>query len=275
MSKRTQLEGANAVRFWAAMSIVLFHLVLLPKKDLPAFLWMIPNFGGQGVPLFYVLSAFALSYGYYGSLETGAAIRRFYARRFFRIAPLFYLMMAVYLAQFWILGIGVPASQVLSSATFTFNLIPGHSESFVSAAWSIGVEMLFYAIFPFILMLITNLCRAGLFFIGAVWIAALWEHGFQGASGQIQSFATFSLVAHIPYFAAGILAYFLWCMVRWSPLLHRMVIAGSLIGIASKSLVCRFRNGGRLRCCTSSLPIARRRCPRRNRCIRGDRFQPF
>jgi len=77
------------------------------------------------------------------------------------------------------------------------------------------------------------LCRAGLFFIGAVWIAALWEHGFQGASGQIQSFATFSLVAHIPYFAAGILAYFLWCMVRWSPLLHRMVIAGSLIGIAS------------------------------------------
>jgi hypothetical protein len=63
MNQRPQLEGANAVRFWAAMSIVLFHLVLLRKKDLPAFLWVIPSFGGFGAPLFYVLSAFALSYG--------------------------------------------------------------------------------------------------------------------------------------------------------------------------------------------------------------------
>ena len=233
MSQRTQLEGANAVRFWAAMSIVMFHVALLPEKDLPAFLWVIPSFGGFGVPLFYVLSAFALSYGYYGRLETGTAIRHFFARRFFRIAPLFYLMMAVYLVQFWIRGIGVPPAQVLSSATFTFNLIPGHSESFVAAAWSIGVEMLFYAVFPFLMLLITNLWRAGLFFVGALWLAALWEHGFHGASGQIQSFATFSLVAHIHYFAAGILAYFLWCLVRWSPLSHQMVIAGSLIGIAS------------------------------------------
>ena len=49
----------------------------------------------------------------------------------------------------------------------------------------------------------------------------------------VHSFATFSLVAHIHYFAAGILAYFLWCLVPWSSLLHRMVIAGSLIGIAA------------------------------------------
>ena len=212
-NQRAQLDGANAVRFWAAMSIVFYHVALLPEKDLPAFLWVIPSFAGFGVPLFYVLSAFALSYGYYGKLETGTAIRHFYARRFFRIAPLFYLMMAVYLAQSWIRGTGVPAAQVLSSATFTFNLIPGHSESFVWAAWSIGVEMLFYAVFPFIMILITNLWRAGLFFVGAVWIAALWEHGFQGASGQIQSFATYSLVAHIHYFAAGNspIFYGTWC----------------------------------------------------------------
>src|SRR5262249_59286531 len=118
MSQRTQLEGANAVRFWAAMSIVLFHLALLPKKELPGFLSVIPNFAGFGVPLFYVLSAFALSYGYYGSLETGAAIRRFYSLRFFRIAPLFYLMMAVCLTQLWIRGPGSPPSLTFSSPTF-------------------------------------------------------------------------------------------------------------------------------------------------------------
>jgi peptidoglycan/LPS O-acetylase OafA/YrhL len=229
----TQLEGANAVRFWAAMSIVMYHVALLPKKDLPAFLWVITNFGGFGVPLFYVLSAFALSYGYCGRLETSTAIRHFYARRFFRIAPLFYVMMAVYLVWFSIRGIGVPSGQVLSSATFTFNLIPGHSESFVPAAWSIGVEMLFYAVFPFIMILVTNLWRAALFFAGAVLIAALWAHGFQGASEQIRPFATYSLVAHIHYFAAGILAYFVWRLLRWSRLLHRIAVAGALMGIAS------------------------------------------
>jgi len=233
MSQRTQLEGANAVRFWAAMSIVMYHVALLPKKELPAFLWVITNFGGFGVPLFYVLSAFALSYGYCGRLETSTAIRHFYARRFFRIAPLFYVMMAVYLVWFWIRGIGVPSAQVLSNATFTFNLIPGHSESFVPAAWSIGVEMLFYSVFPFIMIFATNLWRAALFFAGAVLIAALWAHEFQGASEQIRPFATYSLVAHIHYFAAGILAYFLWRRLRWSGLLHRIVVAGALIGIAS------------------------------------------
>jgi peptidoglycan/LPS O-acetylase OafA/YrhL len=208
MSQRPQLEGANAVRFWAAMSIVLFHLALLPKKELPAFLSVIPNFAGFGVPLFYVLSAFALSYGYYASLESGAAIRRFYARRFFRIAPLFYLMMAVCLTQLWIRGIGVPASQIFSSATFIFNLIPGHSESFVPAAWSIGVEMLFYAVFPFIMMLITNVARY-LFFGGAVWFAApgIWiprasRHHRLPRSRSLLIFTTSRLNS----------GYFLWCL---------------------------------------------------------------
>jgi peptidoglycan/LPS O-acetylase OafA/YrhL len=231
MSQRTQLAGANAVRFWAAMSVVIYHVAMLPEKKLPDFLWVVPKFAGFGVPLFYVLSAFALSYGYYGRLETRSAIRHFYARRFFRIAPLFYVMMAVYLVWLRIRGESVPPTQILSSATFTFNLIPGYSSCFVPAGWSIGVEMLFYAIFPFIIIVVTSVWRAAIFFAGAVWIAALWAYGFQGASDQIQSFATYSLLAYLHYFAAGILAYFLWRLVPWSRLLHRILIVGALAGI--------------------------------------------
>ena len=39
---------------------------------------------------------------------------------------------------------------VLLSASFLFNLFPGHMEGFVWASWTIGIEMLFYAIFPFV-----------------------------------------------------------------------------------------------------------------------------
>ena len=33
MSQPTQLEGANAVRFWAAMSVIMFHVTKRAKTD--------------------------------------------------------------------------------------------------------------------------------------------------------------------------------------------------------------------------------------------------
>lgn len=101
MTTRPKLEGANVVRFIAAMMIVMFHVALMPKLAMPDELKFITNFGGFGVPLFYMLSAFALCYGYSGKLDSADQIRRFYNRRFWRIAPLFYAMMAYYALYLW------------------------------------------------------------------------------------------------------------------------------------------------------------------------------
>ncbi|WP_439501964.1 acyltransferase family protein [Aminobacter ciceronei] len=235
MTTRPKLEGANVVRFIAAMMIVMFHVALMPKLAMPDELEFIKNFGGFGVPLFYMLSAFALCYGYFGKLDNADQIRRFYNRRFWRIAPLFYVMMAYYVVYLSLMYGAPPSlSEAITSATFTFNLIPSHVTGFVYASWSIGVEMLFYAIFPVALLAISNLARATVAFVLSVFIVDLWIGAFAGSDGVLKNLGNFSLIAHIHYFSGGMLTFFVWREVTWTPTLrraHAIVATGMLVGL--------------------------------------------
>ena len=202
-----KIEGVEALRAIAATMIVIFHTVALSKIALPESLLFIRTYFGMGVPLFYVLSGFVLAYGYGDTLTNRTAILRFYLKRFFRIAPLFYIMLAVWLiAGWWKWGkTTLPIWDILLNITFTFGLVPGKHESIVWAGWSIGVEMIFYLIFPLILILITGI-RSGIFillimsFISASAYSALDQAGFG-------SYSYMNLLTQLPFFLAGTLAY--------------------------------------------------------------------
>jgi peptidoglycan/LPS O-acetylase OafA/YrhL len=217
---------------------VLFHLVALPKLEIPVYLSFIPTHFGYGVPLFYTVSAFGLFVGYAGRIGSRAELREFYLRRFFRIAPLFYFMMVFYYPFFWILGGNpFPLSQFVSSALFIFNLMPEYVAGYVMASWSIGVEMAFYAILPLLVFAITGLGRALAFLAVAVFLAANWALAFQGTEGALGLFAQLSLMAHLFYFAAGIAAYYVWLRFRHtSSRFGRIVLATSLLTIVG--LIC-------------------------------------
>jgi len=148
------LEGIEALRGVAALMVLLYHLVELLKVPLPGSLGFIRSHFGLGVPLFYALSGFVLAYGYSGNLRTPPDIRAFYIRRFFRIAPLFYSMLCAWLIVNWIVWQSKPSLvPLLLNVTFLFGLVPGMHESIVWAGWSIGIEMLFYLMFPVIALL--------------------------------------------------------------------------------------------------------------------------
>jgi peptidoglycan/LPS O-acetylase OafA/YrhL len=84
---------------------------------------------------------------------------KFYIRRFFRIAPMFYAALAFFL---WLRGFapnmyapdGLGLRHVFMTATFTHGFMPDTITSVVPGSWSIADEMMFYAIFP---LLITSL----------------------------------------------------------------------------------------------------------------------
>ena len=212
-----RFDYLTALRGWAASGVLLVHMYALPspKPALSPILVQLVWGGLLGVPLFYVLSAFTLSFS--ASRRGGEPIVDFYIRRFFRIAPLFYVMIGVYLYTFG----EKPVSVVLANLLFVNNFILADDayESIVAAGWSISVEMLFYAVFPVFFLLSRDLRSALLMAVGALVVsfgvrfsltspgivAVLVAGGLPPASVEI--FSVITIFANLPYFALGLVLF--------------------------------------------------------------------
>jgi len=231
MIERIKLDGLVAARFFAALMVVLFHLVAMPNPDLqiPPSLSFIRNHLAIGVPLFFAISAFSLYVGYFSALSRGEHLRKYFIRRFFRIAPLFYFMTAL-LAMY--LGFLPPLDLLLTSLTFTFNLVPQHAAGFVSASWSIGIEMVFYAILPVLVFAVSSVRTAIAFFALAGFLGVLWQQAFVGIEGMA-NFAAYFIIPHLVYFAAGILAYFLWLPIKGQKAIGLVILAVGVIAFVA------------------------------------------
>jgi peptidoglycan/LPS O-acetylase OafA/YrhL len=92
-----RLPGIHGLRAIAALGVIAFHVAFVPGYvTLPPILgYIIPQLG-LGVPLFFVLSAFSLAYSHDDSVGKRGWIWPYLLKRLFRIAPLFWAMMAVY-----------------------------------------------------------------------------------------------------------------------------------------------------------------------------------
>lgn len=114
------------------------------------------NFGAMGVQLFFLASAFTLchSMASRGDVDLGD----FYMRRFFRIAPLYYIAIVFYFV--WRYGLYVnfdseeflnyDAAGIVLNFLFLNGFSPFHQNFVVPGGWSIAAEFAFYAVFPFL-----------------------------------------------------------------------------------------------------------------------------
>jgi peptidoglycan/LPS O-acetylase OafA/YrhL len=216
-----ELDG---LRGYASLWVLLGHICLLTQCNIP-----ILSNPDLGVDLFILLSGFLMAKNYierqhaepWLSFKTMGS---FWVRRFFRIAPLYYVLLIIafsfgetfgyyrdVIATAW------PATQtetarytdssfmnVISHVTFTFGFLPHYSFRTVLPDWSIGLEMQYYALFPFIMLFIMWLgfIRATIVLIALCCITSLLIPGY------FNQFPMPSMILFkLPLFISGMLIY--------------------------------------------------------------------
>lgn len=140
----------QALRFFAALSVVLFHshLALVdqiaghqPDAADHAF-----EVGASGVHVFFVISGFVMVYTTFRSRLTPG---EFLWRRLVRIYPIYWLMVAAYLLAH--LFIGAPYSLSGSDIGGAALLLPGFAPRIIGPSWTLSYEMYFYLCFAGVL----------------------------------------------------------------------------------------------------------------------------
>ncbi|HSE65976.1 MAG TPA: acyltransferase, partial [Gemmatimonadales bacterium] len=147
------LDQLDTLRALAVTAVLIRHFwaELQPGLDL----------GTRGVHLFFVLSGFLITGILLRSRAlvedagrgTGLAIRRFYIRRFLRIFPIYYLVLAIT----WAVGIADVRSEIVWHLAYGSNIlfaIQGHWSLTTSHLWSLSVEEQFYLIWPLLMFLV-------------------------------------------------------------------------------------------------------------------------
>ena len=118
-------------------------------------------------------------------------------------------MLFVFLVREAFHGRYVPLAEVLLNLTFLFPFIPGRHESLVQAGWSLGVEWVFYALFPLFALFSkgvrTSCVLLVVFAFISVGVSDLLPVG-------VVHFSSMNIPHGLVYFQVGVLYFSLVCM---------------------------------------------------------------
>ena len=217
-----KLDYIDSLRGLAILGVLVVHCGVYGTNHLsPGFVKLITA-GATGVQLFFLASAFTLFLSMQNRFEKERfPIRNFFVRRFFRIAPMYWLGIAYYLFQdgtgprYWLGdGAGISTANIFSNITFLHGMNPYWINSLVPGGWSIGVEMSFYAILPFLFSKIKSLNGALIFCVCSLMLNGLL-HVLMVSYPLIDDirlwneYLVFYFPSQLPVFSFGIILYFL------------------------------------------------------------------
>jgi peptidoglycan/LPS O-acetylase OafA/YrhL len=169
--------------------------------------------GIRGVQLFYMVSAFTLFMSLDGRSTEHFPISNFFIRRFFRIAPLFYLCFLASWLDYHIVIRPLPPSNLDYWLTplFLFGFKASAINHVVVGGWSIAVETTFYAILPLLHRWITTLRSALIAYAASLLIVTPLSFVLARSYPEMeQYFSLFWFPVELPVFLCGTVVYFAW-----------------------------------------------------------------
>lgn len=152
-SARDGIRVLDGVRAMAALSIVVFHLLLVEHFDLSPQGKALGNFWfylQTGVQLFFVLSGFLLFRPYAQALLLGRpwpSWKRFYTRRALRILPAYWATLTIVALSVRHMWPPVWAN-LLTHALLIHDMFPLYNRDLDGPMWTLAVEWQFYLLLP-------------------------------------------------------------------------------------------------------------------------------
>ncbi|MCI1710745.1 MAG: acyltransferase [Chiayiivirga sp.] len=154
---RDRLDGLQVLRAVAALSVVVFHAGRYVADRVPEAAW---RWGEFGVDVFFVLSGCVMAW----ATRPGTPALAFFARRFARIAPMYWLATLVVAVALWqwpslFHAAVLDPMHLAQSLAFLPHYSPGAPDQiwplFVPG-WTLNYEMYFYLVFAATLPWITS-----------------------------------------------------------------------------------------------------------------------
>lgn len=213
-----KLDYIDALRGIAVLGVIFTHAVQhtwrygeLIRTPMEMHLYNFFLSGMYGVQLFFIVSAFTMLNSHEARVGESKGALKFFLRRFFRIAPMFYLGIVMYIPVFALAGYEpLDWWAYPLTALFAHGFSYEHINTVVAGGWSIGVEFTFYAIFPLLAILVRSVAQALLFLALSLGLC----FGSAALSGRMEwelaehKFAYFWFPNQLFVFAVGFVVYF-------------------------------------------------------------------
>jgi peptidoglycan/LPS O-acetylase OafA/YrhL len=227
LNPRIHFERIDILRGVAAIMVMLYHVIVIGNfTTFPSWgPFQILRNGWMGVNLFFVISGFVitLSLSREKIAKPNKARLNFMTRRWFRIAPLYYFTIFIFIAflqpHLLFLSAKSMAAHFGTHALFLHNLHPQTTGSIVGPNWTVALEMQFYLLMSFLITILFtwNRFKLLLIFVLSAWI---WRYSttlyLEPGKSVVndQSILSNMLPGTLDQFFVGILLALLWLSSR-------------------------------------------------------------
>ena len=170
-----RIDQLTFTRFLAALIVVFSHSgAVFPVNAFP--FNPLLTAGQTAVSYFFVLSGFVMAIVYYRPGERFDVLS-YWKARFTRLYPVYIFAFLITCLFYIDIMANVKTNKILANVFLVQAWFPQYAESFNIAAWSLSVEVLFYALFPFLAMLTYRLSTRSVIWLSlAVWVVSQILH---------------------------------------------------------------------------------------------------